>query len=138
MEGFPPVVSARIRAGGLVAASQAARGIDPPSPELAVAGIMWPAVFFGQLRERLPDLQDTVRLPDHAKITRAIRSSLKSRAGTGGIVCTLKDAEKLVRALGETMPIWYLSEEVIWEEEYDPPKPVRMAETLVDSGIRRR
>ena len=134
VQGLPPVVSACIRPGELVAATEAARGAGAPSPGLAVAGVMWPEVFFRQVQERIPGLENTLRLPDHAKITAGVRSTLKRRAGDRGIVCTLKDADKLAQALGEAVPIWYLSEMVIWEDEQDSPRPVRMARALADRG----
>jgi tetraacyldisaccharide 4'-kinase len=134
VEGLPPVVSARVHPGGFVAVTEAARTIGEPSPGLAVAGVMWPEVFFRQVRERIPGLEDTLRLTDHAKVSAGMAAAMTHRAGDGGIVCTLKDADKLVRALGETVPVWYLSEEVIWEDGQNPPKPVRMAGALADRG----
>lgn len=131
---LPPAIWAHIRSGPLRSVTEAAREVAEPAPSMAVAGIMWPDVFFRHVREALPGPIETLTLPDHARIGRKVRSALAGRAADGGIVCTLKDAGKLARALGEEAPIWYVSEEVVWEGADDPPDPVRIALDLADRG----
>ena len=128
----PPFVSARIRPGPLVPANESARRVRQPQPSVAVAGVMWPDVFFAQARHAAPDLQQTVRLPDHARIDAALGRRLAAMAGEAGIACTLKDERKLLRVLGESVPIWYLPEEVVWEDSVAPPTAVRAALALLD------
>lgn len=132
----PPVVSVRIRPGPLVEANEPARTSDPPRPVLAVAGIMWPEEFFAEVRRRVPTVCETVSLGDHARITRALADRLRDLSGNSGLVCTLKDSLKLVRALGDASPIWYLSEEVTWERSGPGPVAVRAALDLLDPSTR--
>lgn len=132
LPGAPPFVSARIRPDPLMPANETARRIRQPRPSVAVAGIMWPDVFFAQVRESAPDVQRNVRLPDHARIDAALGARLRGIAGDAGIVCTLKDEWKLVRVLKESVPIWYLSEEVVWEESAAIPAAVQAALALLD------
>jgi hypothetical protein len=40
---------------------------------------------------------------------------------------------KLVRVLGESVPIWYLSEKVIWEGQGSSPIVIRAALALLDT-----
>jgi tetraacyldisaccharide 4'-kinase len=133
LPGAPPFVSAWIRPGPLVPANEAARRVERPNPGVAVAGIMWPDVFFGQVRQLASDLQETVRLPDHGRIDAALGKELGARAGASGIACTLKDEQKLVRALGDSVPIWYLSEQVVWEDSASTPTAVLAALALLDA-----
>ncbi len=123
-EGAPPFVSARIVPGSLVPANESARATRSPRPGLSVAGIMWPTLFFSQARRVSGLEQETVTLPDHARIDRALGNRLRDMAGDSGIVCTLKDVMKLVGALGDAVPIWYLSENVVWEERGPEPSIV--------------
>lgn len=129
--GAPPFVAVRIRPGGLSPASEAARAIQSPEPVLAVAGVMWPEVFFAQVRGGEESVREAVALPDHGQVGDSLARSLRARAGAAGIVCTLKDASKLVRALGEDTPIWYVSEDVEWVDSATPPVPVQAALALV-------
>ena len=132
LPGAPPFVSVRIRPGPLVPANQSARRIPRPSPAVAVAGVMWPDVFFAQVKYSAPELQETVCLPDHGRIDGAMGRRLGAMAGEAGIACTLKDEGKLVRVLKESVPIWYLSEEVVWDEDGATPTAVRAALALLD------
>ncbi len=132
LPGAPPFVSVRIRPGPLVPANESARGVQQPRPAVAAAGVMWPDIFFAQVEGVAPGLRETVRLPDHARIDGALGDRLGAMAGEAGIACTLKDERKLVRVLKERVPIWYLSEEVVWEESASTPMPVRAALALLD------
>jgi tetraacyldisaccharide 4'-kinase len=134
LPGAPPFVSARIRPGPLVPANESARGISQPEPAVAVAGIMWPDVFFTQAKHVAPSVRDTVRLSDHSRIDDRLGVRLGTMAGEAGIACTLKDERKLVRVLRESVPIWYLSEEVFWEGDVSPPTAVRAALGLLDGA----
>lgn len=128
----PPFVAARIQPGSLVAANESAASVDRPQPAVAVAGVMWPEAFFEQVRSAVSREPETVSLRDHARIDDALGDRLRVMAGTAGIVCTLKDSMKLVRVLGESVPVWYLSEEVIWEGQGASPIVVRAALALLD------
>lgn len=131
--GCAPFIRARIHPGRLVAASPAAAA-STREPALAVAGIMWPDVFFAQVRSVCRGVEDSVSLRDHARIGTSEAQELRRRAGERGLVCTLKDAGKLVDALGEDVPIWYLSESVEWVEPGGDPTPVRAALSLLPDG----
>jgi len=94
---------------------------------------MWPEMFFAQVKLLTPGVRETVRLRDHARLGKSLAGTLQSLAGDSGIVCTLKDVMKLVRRLGAHIPIWYLSEEVIWEESGTTPMAVRAALALLSA-----
>ena len=130
--GAPPFLSARILPGPLVAANEAARASEHPRPTVAVAGIMWPEVFFDQVRLLAAPDHETVRLRDHARIDDALGDRLRVQAGHSGVVCTLKDSLKLVRVLEDSIPVWYLSESVTWDEPGSSPTAVRAALALLD------
>ena len=130
--GAPPFLSARILPGPLVAANEAAQASEHPRPTVAVAGIMWPEVFFDQVRLLAAPDHETVRLRDHARIDDALGDRLRAQAGHSGVVCTLKDSLKLVRVLGDSVPVWYLSECVVWDEPGSSPTAVRAALALLD------
>jgi tetraacyldisaccharide 4'-kinase len=136
VSGSPPIVAARIRPGSAVAVNEAARGVPDPAPALAVAGIMWPEVFFAQAKVATSSVRESVALADHARFEDALADSLRKRAGESGIICTLKDAMKLVRAVGDDVPVWYLSEEVEWERPDATPIPVLAALALVSTHAR--
>lgn len=131
--GAPPFLSARILPGPLVAANEPARATDRPCPTVAVAGIMWPGVFFDQVSPLAAPGLETVRLRDHARIDDALGGRLRAMAGRSGIVCTLKDSMKLVRVLGDSVPVWYLSETVAWDGPLVTPTVVRAALALLDT-----
>lgn len=130
--GAPPFLSARILPGPLVAANEAARASEQARPTVAVAGIMWPEIFFDQVRLLAAPEYEAVRLRDHARIDGALGDRLRVKAGHSGVVCTLKDSMKLVRVLGDSVPVWYLSESVIWDEPGSSPTAVRAALALLD------
>ena len=128
----PPFVRARIQPGPLVAANMSGGDLDRPHPAVAVAGVMWPEAFFAQVRDTVASEPETVSLRDHARIDASLGDRLRDMAGASGIVCTLKDSTKLVGVLGESVPIWYLSEKVIWEGQGSSPIVVRAALALLD------
>jgi tetraacyldisaccharide-1-P 4'-kinase len=102
---------------------------------------MWPEVFFDQVKLLTSGVRETVGLRDHARLGSSLAGALENLAGDRGIVCTLKDVMKLLRVLEDRIPIWYLSEEVIWEEPGTTPIAVRAALALLsadepDSGLR--
>ncbi len=113
------VATARILSSGLQPLTAAARDIADPKPEVAVAAIMWPDVFFGALGELGLSPGHQVALADHASVDQSTTSAIVDRAGAGGVVCTGKDAAKLLASLPPTLPIWSLAERVVWEEGGD-------------------
>jgi tetraacyldisaccharide 4'-kinase len=121
LRAFPHmhVATARILPSGLQPLTVAARDVATPNPEVAVAGIMWPEVFFGALQELGLSPGHKISLPDHAAVDRSTTMAIAERAGSGGVVCTGKDAVKLVASLPATVPIWSLMEHVSWEEGGD-------------------
>jgi len=134
LSSVPPVVRARLVPGTLVPVTGAARERSHGRPGVAAAGVMWPDEFFRQVREVVPGLQETVALRDHARVDGRLASRLRDLAGDAGIACTLKDARKLAQALGDSVPIWYLSEEVVWEEPGSMPSVIRAALSLLDGN----
>jgi len=132
VSGAPPFLSARILPGPLVAANESAQASNAPRPAVAVAGIMWPEIFFAQVVPVAASGHETVRLRDHARIDDALGERLRGMAGQSGLVCTLKDSMKLVRVLGDSIPVWYLSESVVWDEPRMSPTVVRAALALLD------
>lgn len=130
--GAPPFVTARILPGPLLPANEPARAFDQPRPTVAVAGIMWPEVFFAQVSPFAASEHETVILRDHARIDASLGDRLRGMAGDSGIVCTLKDSMKLVRVLGDSVPVWYLSENVVWDEPGPMPTAVRASLALLD------
>ena len=130
--GAPPFLSARILPGPLVAANEPARTVNEPRPSVAVAGIMWPEIFFDQVRPLAAPELETVRLRDHARIDDVLGDRLRDGARDAGVVCTLKDSMKLVRVLGDSVPVWYLSESVIWDDSGTSPTVFRAALSLLD------
>lgn len=103
-----------IRPTGLRAANAAAEGINPSRDTVAVAGVMWPESFFVALDELGIATESRLAFRDHEPYaSRQLESILT--AGTGGVVCTLKDAVKLGPLLADEVPVWYLEEEAIWE-----------------------
>jgi tetraacyldisaccharide 4'-kinase len=130
--GAPPTVSVRLDPGPLVPCNESARGIVRPEPGVSLAGVMWPEPFFAEVRRVTDVVQETFSLPDHARIDAALGRRLEAVARDSGIVCTLKDSAKLLRVLGDSVPIWYLSENVVWEEQGVPPVAVRASLALLD------
>ena len=103
-----------IRPTGLRAANSAAEGIGPSRDTVAVAGVMWPESFFAALNELGIATKSHLAFRDHEPYaSRQLERILT--AGTGGVVCTLKDAVKLAPLLADDVPVWYLEEEVVWE-----------------------
>jgi len=113
------VATARIRPIGLEPLTEAAREVGTPDPQVAVAGIMWPGAFFGALGELGLSPGNRISLADHAPVNRSTRTAIVDQAGAGGVVCTGKDAAKLVASVPATVPIWSLLEQVSWEEGGD-------------------
>jgi tetraacyldisaccharide 4'-kinase len=132
---LPPLARARIVPIGLRPVTPAARH-RPARPRVAVAGIMWPHRFFAQLRELAEgsEIEHEIALSDHAVITEALAARLVEAEAGNGIVCTLKDAGKLACRLGDEVPLWYVAEEVVWQDADAAPAPLRAALALLPSG----
>lgn len=78
---------------------------------VGVAAIGAPRAFFGQLRA-LGAVVDEMPFPDHHRFTVTDVTAMTRRAeGGDGVVCTLKDAVKLVPLWrGADAPLWYVSQ----------------------------
>ncbi|MFQ5529478.1 MAG: tetraacyldisaccharide 4'-kinase [Gemmatimonadota bacterium] len=110
------VAHARIAPLRLEPHTGAARSVDSPQPEVAVAGVMWPDAFFSTLADVGLAPAHGVSLPDHWAVDRSTVTAVVDRSGAGGLVCTAKDAAKLVAALPDEVPVWSVVEQVEWEE----------------------
>ena len=118
LPGCSRILTACMEPIGLVAGNESARASRAARPRVAVAGVMWPGDFFATVRE-LPEgesVRSELALRDHAAIDRRLERRLLDEAGTGGLVCTLKDVARLVGALGDRLPVWYVAERVAWTE----------------------
>lgn len=120
-----------LRPGGLVAVNRAAASVADPAPVVAVAAVMKADLALGQMRERYPSIEHVLSLPDHATFGPDEAADLVDRAGTAGIVGTLKDVEKLERTVGDSVPLWYMADEVEWETD---PSILRTRVLSVASG----
>ena len=109
------LASVRIRARGLRAANPAARATEIPTPAVAVAGVMWPESFFRWLSERGMEPAHRFALRDHARYDAESVAAIASAAEDAGIVCTRKDAVRLVPLISGDVPVWWLEEEIAWE-----------------------
>ncbi len=107
-------VEAWLQPGALRAGNAGARRIDDPLPTAAVAGVMWPEAFFRWLD--LIDVQPKFRftLPDHARYDDRTVRDIAAAAGERGLVCTRKDAVRLVDLIPDEVPVWWLEEELVW------------------------
>lgn len=110
-----PVALCTLRPGAARPANRTARTRAEPRPAVAVAGIMKPRLFFAAVRNRWPDLERLNSFRDHHGPRGPELESILRAAGTRGIVCTLKDAARLARRVGERTPLWYLDDIVEWE-----------------------
>lgn len=115
-EAFPQlhVAHVTIRADSVSPVSTAARAVATPDPQLAVAGVMWPELFFAGLGDAGVSPAHQLALADHAELDRASVSLITELAGTGGIVCTAKDSGKLAESLPDSLPLWRIDESVVW------------------------
>jgi len=96
-------------------------------PELADVGLvifdefhersMQADLALAQMRDRLPSLVRLHPFPDHARLDSRTVAELIREAGSGGIVGTLKDIARLEEALGETTPLWYMSDRLEWDTD---------------------
>lgn len=128
--GCPPILRARIRAGDLVPVNDLARQRPHPGPRLAVAGVMWPELFFAAVRESPGGhaVDTEIPLRDHAVFDARATDSLLQAAGEAGLVCSLKDAVKLAPVVGERVPVWFLDETVEWA----PGDGARLLDSVVN------
>jgi len=110
------VAHVRFRPDGLRAANQAAAEVRVPDPAVAVAGVMWPETFFRWLPETGTQPEHRFALPDHARYAGATAEHVAASAGARGVVCTRKDAVRIVPALPAGVPVWWLAEALDWEE----------------------
>ena len=115
-KSFPgvPVAEARIAPASLAPVTEAARKVDVPLPDLAVAGVMWPGSVFAAVKELGLAPKHWLTLPDHAVFDQGIVASIVELAGSGGVVCTGKDSVKLTSALPDSVPVWQIIEHVEW------------------------
>lgn len=113
----------RLVADRCVPANAEAASRSELSPKLAVAGVMWPDLFFREVAVILGRSPERLTLPDHARFDRAVVSRIRRLAGREGVICTLKDAVKLAGVDGPGLdlpfPVWYVAERLEWIPE--PP-----------------
>lgn len=116
-QAFPgvPIIEARIAPVSLSPVNEAARDVNGPSPNLAVAGVMWPESVLAATKELGLDPEHWLVLPDHAVFDEPAITHIIDLAGSAGLVCTGKDAVKLIAALPLSVPIWQVMERVEWE-----------------------
>lgn len=109
------VARASLRPGRLRPANGPAAA-SRPAITVAVSSVMEPDPFLDALAAR--GVRPKVRfvLPDHADVDGDLAERILERAGEGGVVGTLKDRAKLVAALGNRVPVWWLGDEVEWSE----------------------
>jgi tetraacyldisaccharide 4'-kinase len=84
---------------------------------VVVSAIGDPAAFEGQLRALGVSIRGARRFSDHHKFSAedAVHIAASAR-GTSGVICTLKDAVKLLAHWPrEGPPLWYLSQSVVVE-----------------------
>lgn len=113
------VVRVCLRPRGLRPANAAASDVSaagPPAPAVAVAGVMWPESFFRWLSDAGVPAEHRIALPDHAAYEPRTIRALLAFAGERGVVCTRKDAVRLAPRIPESVPVWWLDEEILWEE----------------------
>lgn len=112
-----PVARCVLRPGQPRPANPAAAGAGgPPAPAAALTGIMKPRLFFRQVRRRWPDVALLRAFPDHGAPSGKLLEECVREAGGRGMVCTLKDVEALRTRLPDDLPLWYLPDELAWEE----------------------
>ncbi len=109
------VARCHMRPGPLVAANRAARLAPAPEPEIVVASIMKSDLFVSQVAERYPTVRIAYTFPDHAAFARRDVERIIQQGAPGGMVGTLKDIVKLEDAVGDSVPLWYQPDEIVWE-----------------------
>lgn len=107
-------VEVRLRPVSLRAGNAAAGRIEDPIPAAAVAGVMWPESFFRWLARIDVEPPHRFTLSDHARYDDRTVRNIAAAAGEGGLVCTRKDAVRLVDLVPDEIPIWWLEEELVW------------------------
>ncbi len=114
---FPGVQLAAVRIVpvSLAPVSPPAQDVKHPSPDVAVAGIMWPQSFFAAVKELGLKPAHRLALTDHAEFDERTVATVVDLAGPGGVVCTGKDAVKLSGRLPDDVPVWQIVERVVWE-----------------------
>jgi tetraacyldisaccharide 4'-kinase len=115
-EAFPGIHIAHvsIKADSLEPVSSGARTVPNADPQLAVAGVMWPELFFADVGSMGLAPDHELSLADHAEPPDRSLALMTGLAGSRGIVCTAKDAGKLSSLLPDSIPIWRLDESVTW------------------------
>lgn len=109
-----PIVEAVLRPVGLRSGNPAAGRVDRPDPAAAVAGVMWPESFFRWLSSVNVRPKHRFALRDHARYDGRTVEEIVAAAGERGVVCTRKDAVRLVELVPAGLPVWWLEEELVW------------------------
>lgn len=109
-----PAAELRLVPGPLRPANGPARHREVEAP-VAVSSVMNPEGFLAGLREREVRPKARFVLSDHGDIDGGTAERVLERAGGQGIVCTLKDRDKLSRAVAERAPLWWLPDVLRWE-----------------------
>ena len=103
----------------LVAVNGAARGRAEADPAVALTGIMKPNLFFEQVVYKCPRVAHCHALPDHVRPTDGELERVIAEAGSRGLVTTGKDVPGIASRVPEQVPLWFLSERIVWEAGQD-------------------
>lgn len=99
---------------------------------LGVAGVARPAAVFAQLEAAGATADEWWGLPDHHRYSKEEVARIASRAQSGPILATLKDAVKLGAILGPAVDLYVPLQKVEWESGWEA------VDRLVSSLERRR
>ena len=115
-EAFPAIQVAHvsIKARTIAPVSPGARSAPTSDPQLAVAGVMWPELFFADVAKAGLSPDHELCLADHVAPDGRTVALITELAGSRGIVCTPKDAGKLAAALPDELLIWRIDESITW------------------------
>jgi tetraacyldisaccharide 4'-kinase len=116
-----PATTARctLQPGARVAVNQAAEDRDEPDPAVALTGIMKPNLFFEQVTQECRGVARCHVFPDHATPDDEELESVIEEAGPQGMVTTGKDIAGIANRVSERVPLWFLSERIVWESGQD-------------------
>jgi tetraacyldisaccharide 4'-kinase len=108
------VAACRIRHAGLEAVNAAAAARSEAAPRVAFASVMHGEEFLDRQVAARPGLEGTYLFPDHHHMEEETIAEMARAAKDGGLMGTLKDVVKVAGRLDPAIPLWYVSEEVVW------------------------
>jgi lysophospholipid acyltransferase (LPLAT)-like uncharacterized protein/tetraacyldisaccharide-1-P 4'-kinase len=108
-----------LQPGDLVEVNGAARRCAEAYPAFALTGIMKPNLFFEQVAHKCPRVVHYHALPDHVTPTDKELERVIAEAGSRGVVTTGKDVPGIESRVPEQVPLWFLSETIVWEAGRD-------------------